>query len=98
MARRCTAIFLITCLVVPGVDLPAIAQSTYGSILGTVHDASGAAIQGAQVTLTNVGTAATRMEVTDAAGNYAFRNIDVGVYKIAIIARGFQAQTMPEIG
>ena len=51
-----------------------VAQSTYGSILGTVHDASGAAIQGAQVMLANVNTAAMRTEVTDDRGNYAFRN------------------------
>ena len=90
-------VFLITCLFVL-VSTSMIAQSTYGSILGTVHDASGAEIQGAQVTLTNAGTGATRTEVTDAGGNYAFRNIDVGAYKIAISAPGFQAQTMPEIG
>jgi len=74
-----------------------VAQSTYGSILGTVHDASGAAIQGAQVMLANVNTAAMRTEVTDDGGNYAFRNIDVGVYKVTISAQGFQSETMPEI-
>ncbi|WP_348262954.1 carboxypeptidase regulatory-like domain-containing protein [Telmatobacter sp. DSM 110680] len=87
---------LITCLFALA-STATIAQSTYGSILGTVHDASGAAIQGAQVTLTNAGTAATRTEATDAGGNYAFRNIDVGLYKIAISAQGFQPQTMSGI-
>ena len=90
-------VFLITCLFAIA-STSTIAQSTYGSILGTVHDASGAEIQGAQVTLTNAGTGATRMEITDADGNYAFRNIDVGEYKISISAQGFQAQTMSEIG
>ncbi len=78
--------FLIVCVVASG-SATALAQSTYGSILGTVHDASGAAIEGAQVTLTNEGTAAVRTESTDAGGNYAFRNIDVGVYKVAISRR-----------
>lgn len=76
---------------------PAIAQSTYGSILGTVRDASGAAVEGAQVTLTNLGTAAVRTEVTDSGGNYAFRNVDVSVYKVTIAAQGFKAQTLAEI-
>lgn len=71
------------------------AQSTFGTILGTVHDASGAVIPGAQVTLTNTGTTATRAAVTDASGDYAFRNIDVGAYKIVINAHGFQAETLP---
>ncbi len=97
-SRRAVAsrILLIVCFIALG-SSSLIAQSTYGSILGTVHDISGAAIEGAQVTLTNSGTAAIRMEVTDAGGNYAFRNIDVGTFKIAVSAQGFQSQTMPEI-
>ena len=73
---------------------PLYAQSTFGSILGTVHDASGAAVQGAQVTLTNEGTSAIRTETTDEGGNYAFRNIDVAVYNVAITVQGFQSQTL----
>ncbi len=73
---------------------PLYAQSTFGSILGTVHDASGAAVQGAQVTLTNEGTSAIRTETTDEGGNYAFRNIDVAVYNVALTAQGFQSQTL----
>jgi hypothetical protein len=74
-ARRASALrtLLITCMVAL-VSTTAVAQSTNGSILGTVHDASGAAIQGAQVMLANVNTAALRTEVTDDRGNYAFRN------------------------
>jgi hypothetical protein len=89
-------IVLFLCMVAP-VSVTASAQSTFGSILGTVRDSSGAALQGARVTLTNVGTAAVRTEVTDEDGNYAFRNIDVGVYAVAIKAQGFQPQTMPSI-
>ena len=78
-----------------GVRLPA--QSTFGTILGTVHDASGALIAGAQLTLVNTGTGATRTAGTDSDGNYAFRNIDVGTYKLTITAQGFQTQTLPAI-
>ena len=56
------------------------AQSTFGSILGTVRDSTGAMIENAQVTLINTGTTAAHTAVTDATGNYAFRNIDVGSY------------------
>lgn len=73
------------------------AQSTFGTILGTVHDASGALIAGAQLTLVNTGTGATRTAATDSDGNYAFRNIDVGTYKLTITAQGFQTQTLPAI-
>ena len=88
-------VVLVICLMVSAGSLHA--QSTFGSILGTVRDASGAAIQGAQVTLTNLGTSAVRTETTDGDGNYAFRNIDVAVYEVSFAAQGFQSQTIKEI-
>jgi hypothetical protein len=62
-----------------------------------VHDASGALVVDAQVTLLNTGTTAARSAETDANGNYAFRNIDVGAYKLTIAAHGFQTQSLPVI-
>ena len=73
------------------------AQSTFGSILGTVHDSSGAVIAGAQLTLLNTGTQAARSAATDSNGDYAFHNIDVGAYQITIAAQGFQTQTLSAI-
>jgi hypothetical protein len=76
---------------------PLKAQSTFGSILGTIHDSTGAVVAGAQVTLTNTGTAAERTLVSDAQGNYAFKNIDVGHYTVAVSAPGFQKVSLPEL-
>ncbi len=76
---------------------PLVAQSTFGAILGTVHDGSGALIATAQVTLLNTGTGATRAAATDADGNYAFRNIDVGTYKITFAGPGFQTEALPVV-
>ncbi len=73
------------------------AQSTFGEILGTVHDSSGAVISGVQVTITNTGTTATRTTVTDASGNYSFKNIDVGTYTLTLSAPGFQKDSLPAI-
>ncbi|MGA2535701.1 MAG: TonB-dependent receptor [Terracidiphilus sp.] len=74
------------------------AQSTFGEILGTVHDSSGAIIQGVQVALANTGTSATRSAVTDASGNYAFKNIDVGTYTLTFTSPGFETESLPAIG
>ena len=73
------------------------AQSTFGAILGTVRDSSGAVLAGAQVSLTNIGTTATRIATTDSEGNYAFSNIDVGRYVLTIAAPGFEKASLPEI-
>ncbi len=75
-----------------------LAQSTFGAILGTVRDSSGAVIAGAQVLLVNNGTSAARTAITDAEGNYAFNNIDVGKYVLTISAPGFEKDSLPEIG
>jgi len=89
-------VFLLCCLGLFVAD-PLSAQSTFGAILGTAHDVSGALVAGAQVTLTNTGTTAVRSAVTDSDGNYAFRNIDVGIYKLTIAAPGFQSQSFAPI-
>ena len=51
------------------------AQTTYGSIAGVVADSSGAAISGAEVTLTNTGTAEKRVQQTGPDGLYSFVNL-----------------------
>ena len=76
---------------------PLMAQSTYGSILGTVRDASGALVPGAQVTLVNTGTSSSHTLTTDEQGNYSFKNIDVGRYSLTIVAPGFEKESLPEI-
>jgi hypothetical protein len=73
------------------------AQSTFGTILGTVHDSSGALIRSAQVTLVNTGNSAMRTLVTDGDGGFAFKNIDVGTYALTIWAPGFEKESLPEI-
>jgi len=73
------------------------AQSTFGSIIGTVRDTTGAVVPGAHVTLTNTGTTAVRAAISDAGGNYAFNNIDVGKYSLTITAASFEKESIPEI-
>jgi len=74
-----------------------LAQSTYGAILGTVRDTTGAVVVGAQATLRNTGTSATRTATTDASGNFDFKNIDVGSYALTISAPGFQKESMSAV-
>jgi len=72
-------------------------QSTYGTILGTVHDGSGAVIPGATVTLLNTGTSSQRVATSDGSGDFQFNNIDVGDYSITIVMSGFEKYKQPEI-
>jgi len=89
-------LFLTFCLLVLAAGhLPA--QSTFGAIVGTVRDSSGALVAGAQVVLINTGTSAKQSAVSDESGNYAFKNIDVGTYKLAFSAPGFEKESLSEI-
>jgi outer membrane receptor protein involved in Fe transport len=78
------AIVLICC------GLPAAAQSTYGAILGNVKDASGAAVKGAKVRITQTAENASREAVTDAEGAYEFQNVEAGPYTVSVAASGFR--------
>ena len=66
------------------------AQSTFGTVLGTVQDPSGGVIPKAKVELVNQGTNAVREAESSANGAYQFVNIDVGSYKLTVEAAGFQ--------
>jgi len=66
------------------------AQTTFGTIVGAVTDASGASVPEAQVTLTNIGTSAKRNTVTGSEGLYQFPNVTPGAYRLEIEKQGFK--------
>jgi hypothetical protein len=69
---------------------PASAQSTFGSISGTVADASGAAVPDTQVTLTSLATSAKQSVTTGSDGLYAFVNLNPGAYRVDAEKTGFK--------
>jgi len=77
---------LLCCLWVPS----ALGQAVYGSILGSVADPSGAAVNGAKITVTsqtkNVSTDATSND----SGNYDVTHLIPDVYVVRIEAQGFK--------
>ena len=58
------------------------AQVLYGSLVGTVTDASGAAVPGATVTATNKETNLARTAVTGDGGTFSFTNVLAGTYDV----------------
>lgn len=65
----------------------------YGSISGTVTDASGAAVPGADITLTQAGTGLVRKAKAGGTGTYVFPTLAPSVYDIAAKSSGFAAFT-----
>jgi len=72
-----------------GCCLSAHAQGAGASLTGVITDPSGAAVTGASVTLTNVGTNAATTAKSDATGVYVFRLVPPGNYALNITSSGF---------
>jgi len=84
------------------------AQAVAGSqISGIVRDTSGAAIPGAEVTVTKTDTSMVRTVFTGSDGSYVLTNLPVGPYQLKVVLQGFntyvrdgivlQVSTNPEI-
>ena len=81
---------LFTVVIILTTSLSLHAQSTYGTVDGTVVDATGAVVAGAQVTLTNTGTQEKHTQATGGAGEYQFVNVIPGAYRIDVEKSGFK--------
>jgi len=70
-------------------------QSASSGLAGLVTDSSQAAIPGATVTVTNVGTNAQRVAVTDAEGRFSIPALPPATYHIKVELQGFQTVEQP---
>src|ERR1700678_2965615 len=84
------ALGLCLCLVAMLTGSPVSAQSTFGSLSGTVTDSSGSAIPDAQVVLTSLATGASQTLTTGGDGLYTFVNLNPGDYRLEVQKDGFK--------
>jgi hypothetical protein len=76
----------------------AYAQVLYGSLTGTVLDASKAAVANAPVTVLDQGTGATRATATNAQGEYKVGDLPPGVYSVIVDkTAGFSKYTQKNV-
>ncbi len=68
------------------------AQSDSARISGTVTDTSGAAIPGATITVTNLGTSAVQKVTSGGSGDFNVAGLPPGHYKAEVAATGFSGQ------
>jgi hypothetical protein len=77
-----------------GIVPAAFAQTANGTIAGTVVDATGAAIPGATVTVTDIQTNLGRTATTNGAGGYRIESVQPGSYKVVVSATSFAQTTI----
>ena len=73
------------------------AQTVQGVVTGTIFDSTGAAIPGADVTLTNVGTSIAQSVKGASDGAYRFSLVPPGQYKLDVKAQGFTEKEITQI-
>ena len=75
----------------------AAAQVNTVNLSGTVFDPQGLIVARAQITLTNLATAATRTAISDASGRYELIGNPPGNYSLTVEAKGFAALQNPSL-
>jgi Carboxypeptidase regulatory-like domain/TonB-dependent Receptor Plug Domain len=75
----------------------AFAYAQEGSITGTVKDATGAAVPGATVTITNIEQGAAHATTTNGTGDYLVSGLLAGHYNIDVTAQGFERYAVKDL-
>jgi len=71
----------------------AAAQTSKGTVTGTVSDQSGSVVPGAEVELKNPKNNQSRQTTTNDSGIYRFDAVDLAVYSLIVRAKGFKTVT-----
>ena len=90
---RCIFVSLFLALVAIHLAITAtlVAQTSRGTVTGTVRDPQGASVADAKIELHNRETNQTRSTTTNESGIYRFDAVELGVYDLTTRATGFKA-------
>jgi hypothetical protein len=88
---RFVAFVLAVLSVMALASLNLLGQTISGNVVGTVIDASGAAVVGAEVEATNVETNVVTRTKTNGTGEYQINNLLPGTYRVSVRAQGFKS-------
>jgi TonB family protein len=84
-----TTVLVALVLMLPLAALRLPAQSAAGQLIGTIHDASGAAVPNATIIVSNPSARTKDMTATNRGGAYEFRNLPLGQYEMEVLHPGF---------
>src|SRR5690242_8822701 len=87
--RKLIAAYLFFCTL--SVSITLFAQTSTGEVNGTVTDASGAAIPGASIKLTNKATQIVTTATSNESGQYFIIHVQPGAYSLKIDKDGFSS-------
>jgi Carboxypeptidase regulatory-like domain/TonB dependent receptor len=76
---------------------PSFAQQSFGSMTGTVTDASGGVVANVQVKAQDVSTGLEVSATTNSAGSYSVADLPIGTYSVTFTLQGFKTQTDSQV-
>ncbi len=88
LRKRAFALFVISLILLSAAVC--FAQSERGTITGFVHDASGAVIAGAKVTIVNTATNSTTSLTSNESGEFTVPSLASGLYDVRVEKEGFR--------
>src|SRR5215470_1913342 len=94
MSTRLLSLFLLHMALAP---CTVAAQAVYGSISGTITDASGAVVPGATVTITSVERKTSDVVISNDSGFYLKERLLPGTYQVKAELQGFKTALFPDI-
>ena len=97
MKRSAWALAVVMCVLCSLWVPSATGQAVFGSILGTVTDPSGAAVNGAKVTVTSQTKNVSVEAATNESGNYSVTHLIPDVYTVRVEATGFKILEFKDI-
>jgi len=97
LKSRSLMVLTAFCLLLPLAALRLPAQNMAGKFSGTIHDASGAPITNATVSMTSNKMNIVEMTTSDAAGNFSFKALPAGEYEMKALKRGFEEYKAPQV-
>lgn len=95
--RRALFLPIASLVLVLGWLVPAVAQTTTGSVRGLVKDSTGAVIGGAKVSITDKKTNSSQNATTNASGEFFFTNLPNGEYEVSVEATNFKKTTVTDV-
>jgi hypothetical protein len=95
-AASCAALLLGLCLLLSSAA-PALAQTLYGTLVGSITDASGAAVPDATITIRSKETGVTRTVTTNSQGGYSIPNVINGTYDVEVKKDGFRTSRQENV-
>ena len=96
MKSGLTTLWIAFCFILL-LNVGARAQAISGDLIGTVEDATGAAVPNATLTITNINTNAKATATSNDAGQYRFSNLIPGTYDLTASASGFGTTTLKNV-